>query len=142
MLRAFCPLARSRRGVAAQRCDLWSVESFVMLGRGGLRGQRLTLRVGPVPSEKKAEERPTPPLRPPLIPAARRARRVRPIGLQPDGPRARRLPRGRQRVEGRAPPDACVCRSPPGGSTCDPGPPYRKVPTPEATKVKALSRYG
>ena len=36
----------------AQRCDLWSVESFVALGRGGLRGQRLTLRVGPVPSEK------------------------------------------------------------------------------------------
>ncbi len=54
----FCPLARSHRGVAAQRCDLWSVESFVALGRGGLRGQRLTLRVGPVPSEKKAEERP------------------------------------------------------------------------------------
>src|SRR3712207_217178 len=54
MLRAFCPLARSHRGVAAQRCDLWSVESFVALGRGGLRGQRLTLRVGPVPSEKKS----------------------------------------------------------------------------------------
>ena len=48
----FCPLARPHRGVAAQRCDLWSVESFVALGRGGLRGQRLTLRVGPVPSEK------------------------------------------------------------------------------------------
>ena len=50
----FCPLARSRRGVAAQRCDLWSVESFVALGRGGLRGRRLTLRVGPVPSERKS----------------------------------------------------------------------------------------
>src|SRR3712207_5548881 len=50
----FCPLARSHRGVPAQRCDLWSVESFVTLGRGGLRGQRRTLRVGPVPSERKS----------------------------------------------------------------------------------------
>jgi hypothetical protein len=54
----FLPFSPVASGVAAQRCDLWSVESFVALGRGGLRGRRLTLRVGPVPGEKKAEERP------------------------------------------------------------------------------------